>query len=243
MSRPTNDTPEPLLAEGATDFERRLLDAARREKPSATDSARMAKALGLAAGAVTLAAPIAAADALAAKAAAAKVAATTAGATTVWPWVSVTLVGLAVAGAVMATRPSSPVPHPAPPSASVAAPVRSPVTVPPPEAPVDTVVPDQRRHTAPATDLSGQIALLDAARAAMAAGAGRRALETLRRYDERYPGGSFRPEVAALRVEALVKLGRDAEARVLAERFVAEHPGSLLAKRVAALASLADQGH
>jgi hypothetical protein len=37
----------------------------------------------------------------------------------------------------------------------------------------------------------------------------------------------------ALRIQALAKLGRMAEARALAERFVAEHRGSPLASRVA----------
>ena len=35
-----------------------------------------------------------------------------------------------------------------------------------------------------------------------------------------------------------MKLGREAEARALAERFVAEHRGSLLATRVADVAGL-----
>jgi hypothetical protein len=39
-------------------------------------------------------------------------------------------------------------------------------------------------------------------------------------------------------VEVLVKLGRTAEARSLAERFVAQHRGSLLARRVAQVAGL-----
>ncbi len=87
--------------------------------------------------------------------------------------------------------------------------------------------------------LGEQIALLDAARAAAAANAGRRALELLRRYEEKYPTGSFRPEAVALKVEVLVKLGRTDEARALAERFVAQHRGTLLARRVAELAGLA----
>ena len=73
---------------------------------------------------------------------------------------------------------------------------------------------------------------------AMAAGADRRALETLRHYRDRYPAGSFRPEASALEIEALMKLGRADEARALAERFVAQHRGSLLARRVADVAGL-----
>ena len=67
----------------------------------------------------------------------------------------------------------------------------------------------------------------------MSAGDARRALELLRGYRDKYPSGSFRPEATAIRIEALAKLGRQAEARALAERFVAEHRGSLLAARVA----------
>jgi TolA-binding protein len=94
---------------------------------------------------------------------------------------------------------------------------------------------DVRSYAASASDLRDQIALIDAARSALASSSDRRALEILRRYQDKYPSGSFRPEAAALRVEVLVKLGRDAEARALAERFVAEYRGSLLARRVAEL--------
>ena len=41
-----------------------------------------------------------------------------------------------------------------------------------------------------------------------------------------------------MEVEALMKLGRATEARALAERFVAEHRGTLLARRVADVAGL-----
>jgi outer membrane protein assembly factor BamD (BamD/ComL family) len=80
--------------------------------------------------------------------------------------------------------------------------------------------------------------LIDGARSAMGAGAGGRALDILGQYQSKYPAGSFRPEAAALKIEALVKLGRTAEARTLAERFVAEHGGTPLAERVARLAGL-----
>jgi hypothetical protein len=39
-------------------------------------------------------------------------------------------------------------------------------------------------------------------------------------------------------VEALMKLGREAEGRALAERFLAEHRGTLLARRVADVAGV-----
>jgi outer membrane protein assembly factor BamD (BamD/ComL family) len=86
---------------------------------------------------------------------------------------------------------------------------------------------------APVDDIKGQIALIDAARTALSTGAANRALEVLGQYQARYPAGSFRPEATALRIEALAKLGRNAEARALGERFIAEHHGSPLADRVA----------
>ena len=64
----------------------------------------------------------------------------------------------------------------------------------------------------PVHDLHAEIDLLDAARAAIAARAGARALDLLLRYEDRYPTGSFRPEAAAVRVEAL---GPDRHTRLL----------------------------
>jgi hypothetical protein len=94
---------------------------------------------------------------------------------------------------------------------------------------------------AAAGDLRDEITFLDGARAALSAGDGRRALDLVRRYQEKYPSASFRPEATAIKIEALLKLDRQAEARALAVRFVTENRGSLLAKRVAALVGLDDQ--
>jgi outer membrane protein assembly factor BamD (BamD/ComL family) len=87
-------------------------------------------------------------------------------------------------------------------------------------------------------NLREQIAMVDSARDAIAANAGQRALKILRRYQDKYPAGSFRPEVAALKIEALVKLGRSAEARALAERFISEYGEGPLADRVARIAGI-----
>jgi hypothetical protein len=241
MNRPADDLPERLLAADATDFERRLLESVRDRKPSPASSARMARALGVTAAAVatTATAKTIAAEVVVSKAGA------VAGAGAVWPWISVGVLALAVAGAVVGsrTRHATPNRHRAP--APVTAPSNpAPVapTEPGPgtaEPPPSAAGPVRRSRLATAPELGDQIAFIDAARAALSAGADRRALETVRRYQERYPAGSFRPEATALKVEALVKLGRQAEARALAERFVAEHRGSLLAERVAALVGLA----
>lgn len=83
--------------------------------------------------------------------------------------------------------------------------------------------------------LGDQIALVDGARAAVGAHAGDRALALVHDYETRFPRGSFRPEAEALRIEALVDLGRAAEARALGAQFVVEHAGSPLAERVARL--------
>src|SRR5262249_27113279 len=141
----------------------------------------------------------------------------------------------------------APEPHAAPPPVTApvrpapAAQVQAPtppaeaVTQPPPRA---AAPPPRSRAVGAAGDLADQVAFIDSARAAMSAGNGARALEILHRYQDKYPGGSFRPEAAAIRIEALMKLGREAEARTLSERFVAEHRGSLLARRVADVVGL-----
>jgi outer membrane protein assembly factor BamD (BamD/ComL family) len=86
-----------------------------------------------------------------------------------------------------------------------------------------------------ASDLASQIALIDAARAALAGGDSARALASVRDYQSGYPNGSFKPEVAAIKIEALLKLGRKTEARALAERFSANYGPGPLTDRVTRL--------
>jgi hypothetical protein len=237
MNRPPG-LPERLLASDATPFERRLLGAALKKQPSPEASARMAKVLGVTVAAVGTgtAATTVAADATLAKATVAS------GTASLWPWVSVGVLGLAIAGAVVGTRavrPARDLQATAPAVITPPAMTKEPalLVAAPPPGPVAPTQP--RRAVMSAGDLGDQISAIDSAQAAMSAGNGRRALEILRRYLDRYPAGSFRPEAIALEVEALMKVGREAEAQTLAERFVAEHRGSLLARRVADLAGLA----
>ena len=203
----------------------------------------MARALGVSAATVGM---VAAAKTLAASAATTKATAA-AGATTVWPWVSVGVLGLVVAGAAIGTRAgrhAPPEPHPVSPAVTAPLPpVPAPSAAQPAaaaaEPPHRAVASNQHTRAAIGTgDIGDQVAFIDSARAAMATDDSRRALEILRRYQDKYPAGSFRPEAIALKVEALMKLGREAEARALAQRFVAEHRGSLLARRVADVAGL-----
>ena len=220
--------PTRLTVVGATELERRLLEAAAAEQPSPEKTRRMAAALGLSAAA-GLAAP-----------ATAKAAAATTKA--IWAWASAGALAAAVtAGAVgvwMSSRP--PVTTPSERVSRAAAPA-APLAAPAPfelGAATRSAAP-ARRHAGAATragDLPGEIALIDAARAAIRAGAPERALVLLRRYGATYSGGTFRPEAAALRIEALAASGQVELARTLARDFVAKHPDSPLSERVARLA-------
>jgi hypothetical protein len=242
MSDKVANLPERLRVVGATDLERRLLAAAAREEPSPEMRQRMAAAIGISAGAIGAAAT---SSALSAGTAGAKAA----GSSLLLPWLSASALVLTVAGVAIGVRlwsaPAAPPPRahgpavtsPAPLPAAPAAPAVAPVVA-APEPAAPPAVP-HRRAASPSGDLGEQIALIDKARTAVASSAGERALELLRRYQDRYPTGSFRPEAAALRIEALAKLGRMSEARSLAQRFVAEHGASPLAARVARVAGLA----
>lgn len=252
MNRSPDDLPERLLAGGeATDFERSVLERVLQKRPSSAASTRMAKALGMTAGAVVTATvegtaravPKAAVEAGASKA-------TAAAGATAWPWVTVSVVGLALAGLAGARAwRASPPPTSVAPQSSPVAPTPATVTTDlarsTPETPEPTPAPAAAAHHphvgAASGDLRDEITFLDGARAALSAGDGRRALELVRRYQEKYPSASFRPEATAIRIEALLKVDREAEARALAVRFVSENRESLLAKRVAALVGLDDQ--
>ena len=170
-------------------------------------------------------------------------------------WLSAGVVVAGVATAIVAARPKERAPGPAQPAApapvqslSASQPVGAPSSVTPGSAPeyvrpatpptseVPVTSPSARsRPTQSAADIQEQIALIDAARAAVAARSSKRALGLVRQYQSKYPSGSFRPEAAALKIEALTQLGRNAEARGLADGFAAEYGGGPLADRVSRL--------
>jgi hypothetical protein len=249
MSKTDPELPERLRSAGATQLEQRLLQAAGSELPSRELSERMARAIGVSLPAGGLA------PGGAAKASAAKSKAATASSSLV-PWVSGALLAAVVAGAFVATRPGgapAPVSASAAPassalgaSTSLAAPVLSPALAEPSakaesedsaKAPTASATPRGRGGTT-ASELAAQIALVDAARAALASGDAPRALAGVHDYQADYPNGTFKPEVAAIKIEALVKLGRKTEARALAERFAKSYGPGPLADRVARLASV-----
>ena len=240
---PDSRLPTQLRVVGATDLERRLLDAGARELPSVELTRKMQQALGL-----SIAASAMTAEAVKSSGTAAATAASGAPAFA-WPAISVGVLALAVTGAVVGLR--STVSHHATSKPAVTAPAvvlgpapmaPEPVAAPSPATTPRAVersaaLPSHARHHAVAaatpSDLRAEIALVDAARTAVTTGADDRALALLNRYDTSYRAGTFRPEVTALRIEALDHLGRTAQARMLAQRFIAAHPDSPLAGRVA----------
>lgn len=244
-SNPTS--PRRLRSGAGTELERRVLAAASREEPSRELRERMAAALGIAAPAPPLSQqPSPRSEVLATKSAAGLL-----------PWASGAVLVLSLGAAVLFLRPGSRLAV----SNSVAstAPSASPQIAERHGAPLpaaSTGEPsslDRNVTSAPAlsaarsapvvrgsagADLSEQIRLIDAARAAVASGAGARALELVRQYQGRHASGSFSPEAAALKIEALTQVGRTSEARAQAEKFVRDHRGTALAKRVAQLTGI-----
>jgi hypothetical protein len=217
--------PEPLLRGEGTAFEREMLDAAARERPSAEMLGSMQQALGIGTSAVKAGAS--AGSSLAAYAA-----------------VAVLAVGGAVIGLVSWRDP----PPPAAPAASVqrALPAKLPAALPEPTpSPVAPAVSAMGRRNepvpaaqapskpaTPADELRDEIRLVDQARAALRSGATERAIRLLERYGRRYPRGAFRQEVQVLRVEALERQGERREASALAREFLEQHPDSPHSERV-----------
>lgn len=88
------------------------------------------------------------------------------------------------------------------------------------------------QKTAEGSTVKAELALLEQARSSLNSGNPTVALQTLRRYAERYPRGSMRLEAEVLRVEALAAAGRPREASRLAERLLSRNPKSVVAARL-----------
>lgn len=95
-------------------------------------------------------------------------------------------------------------------------------------------------NTKPSKDASDPLArelvLLKRARSAVSAGKQSAALTAIQEHAQQFPNGRLREEREALRVTALWNLGRRAEARRAAARFVEQFPRSVLAAQMAAKA-------
>lgn len=83
--------------------------------------------------------------------------------------------------------------------------------------------------------LAEEIARLDAVRHMLAANRLAPALAALQSYERDYAAGSLRQEATLLRIEALQRAGRKVEARVLADRYLADNPDSPHGPRIRAL--------
>jgi hypothetical protein len=86
-------------------------------------------------------------------------------------------------------------------------------------------------------DLTAELALLGEVRRALAQGAGHEALRLLDTHARTFRPPALAPEAMFLKLEALRTTGAHAEARRLAESFLAQNPSSPLAPRVQAFLS------
>jgi hypothetical protein len=102
-----------------------------------------------------------------------------------------------------------------------------------PEREVAHAPPSPPRHAqTPAGALSLEVAVLERAKGALAAGDPDAALRMLDRYRAQFPRGELSSEETVLRVEALLAKGEASKARALAAEYSAAHPESPYARRV-----------
>jgi hypothetical protein len=107
---------------------------------------------------------------------------------------------------------------------------------PPPAASASAARLSAKRAPSPAGDaLAAELAALDRARAALRGGDAPGALALLRDYERAHPSGALRSEALLLRVEALVRAGRKAEAERIAAPIIAQNPEGFAARRLQGL--------
>jgi TolA-binding protein len=242
----------PLLEEDATSIEARILRQARAREPSAGAAGRAIVALGLAGAATTATTG----------AAAAPVTAVVVKWLGLGALSATLLIGGGRLATVVLDRPSAVASRArvepskqAPLAASqqvATAPSAEPAVkdVVAPSAPAETASPPAEPPVRPASRsplpvqeiepptpavLDAEIALLDAARDAVAAHDPNRALRLLDEHGVRFPKGQLSQEATYVRVKALLERGSRAEAELTSQRFLAAHPDSPHAKRIRAL--------
>lgn len=106
------------------------------------------------------------------------------------------------------------------------------------EPPRSNVEPHAGAPAAPAAgaaSLAPEIAMIDAARRAVASNDPNDALAVLDRYANEFPRGRFVPEATYLRIQALVQRGDRAAAAALGRRYLASMPDGPHAKQVRAM--------
>ncbi len=228
-----------IPSEELTPFEQRLLDSAANESPSAEQRARVRLALGLPAVAPeTARVSPAGRRGLLLKAGGGLV--VVSGAVLVLflgagrrpsadKQVAPTIASRETPAAVVAADPAMPA---NPVASSIAAPLPEPGAS---TAPLTHEANEERapvkRTSRPvpadsAADLSEQLRLIDAARAAVAAGNSSAASAALSSYRTRFPRGPFAQEAAVLQIETLDLQGNHALAASQARSFLARYPNS-----------------
>lgn len=247
-----------LVADQPTPLERLLLDAAANESPSVEQRMRVRAALGLAAMTVPppAVAPAGRAALLGKTAIGGVIAASAV--------VALVLLGVshrappAPKASLIATPTVAPSPVPAPQAALAAAaePVASPLPPVEPASDAASTGASAQKSTAKsvsktvasslspapadsASDLSEQLQLIDAARAAVASGNASAASQALSSYGAKFPHGSFGQEAAVLRIETVDLQGNHGQAAALARTFLAQHPNS---PHVSLVQRIADRG-
>jgi len=220
-----------------TPFEQRLLDAVANESPSAEQRARVRLALGLPA----VAPPPPSLTPVGRRASLLKAGG---GLIVVSGAMLALFLALGRKPSSVAKPPAAIVTQPIPaasPTIAAADPVSEPsVALPvieaaPSAAPLNRDTRDDSTPTrragkiAPAdsgADLSEQLRLIDAARAAVAAGNAAAASTALSSYRTRFPRGPFGQEAAVLQIQTLDLQGNHAQAAVQARSFLARYPNS-----------------
>lgn len=175
-------------------------------------------------------------------------------------WTTVAVAGLLAAAVVAALRMTAgpaveasrdaghaaPDSVDAPPSAPVSrGVVATPGAVlePVPSPPVPKDIPARTPRTSPVRpaappSLASELAFMRTVQAELGAGAPARALDLLREYPARFPGGHLGEEALALRAVAGCGVRLDAASQATAAGFVQARPGSLFAQRVRAACGL-----
>ena len=132
---------------------------------------------------------------------------------------------------VNAPVPTAPEPASAGASVVPAAPAPSELPVPPPRSTSRAAPPAKPADSS----LAEELAAVAAARAALAGGDTQGCLARLAAYAKRFPRGVLAQEALVIRIDALVRSGDRAGARVLADRALAGHASSPYATRIRSL--------
>lgn len=232
----TMTNPVRLLDEGATDFERALLDSAAGEMPSSALSKKMIAGLsGAAALGVASTTTYAAGQ--------------TAGGFSALKWGLGGLAAIALGwGGYELSQGRSDETTPNTPTMTAPSELPESQVSPAEDGPKDQVVeisPDDDSKVAPTAarapaapsktadrpreegaSLRQELALLDSARAALKSNRPDDALAAVAAYERKFPGGTLRQEATVIKVEALKARGSDGQANALTEDFLKENPHS-----------------